>query len=107
MYMSKPSQQVANDVQVAARSCVPTPIVLEILDDEDEQLAPKVKQQQAKLKKVMDALEHDGSQKGKWLRKRQSTSARRRPHMRWMKWHIWRGCGSSAIVMHAMGHVCP
>ena len=68
-YTSKPSQQVANDDQVAARSRVPTPIILEILDDEDEQLAAKVKQQQAELKKATDALEHAWSQKRKQLRK--------------------------------------
>ena len=58
MYTSKALNQVVNDVQVAARSCVPTPIVLEISDNEDEQLAAKVKQQQAELKKATDALEH-------------------------------------------------
>ena len=47
-----------NDVQVATRSCIPTPIILEILDDEDKQLAAKGKQQQAQLKKGTDALEH-------------------------------------------------
>ena len=36
----------------------PPPIILEILDDEDKQLAAKVKQQQAELKKATDGLEH-------------------------------------------------
>ena len=58
MYVSKPLQQVLSDVQVAAQSHVPTPIILEILDNEDEQLAAKVKQQQAELKKATDPLEH-------------------------------------------------
>ena len=57
-YMSKASTQVVNDVQNAARSHVPAPIILEILDNNDEQLTAKVKQQQAELKKVMDAVEH-------------------------------------------------
>ena len=57
-YVSKPSHQVTNDVQVVTRSHVPTPIVLEISDNEDEQLAAKVKQHQAKLKKAADVLEH-------------------------------------------------
>ena len=64
-YKSKPSQQVANNIQVAARSCVPTPIVLEILDDKDKQLTAKVKQQQAKLKKATDALEYAQESKRK------------------------------------------
>ena len=58
MYTSKPLQQVSSDVQVATQSCVPTPIVLEISDDEDKQLAAKVKQQQAELKKATHVLEH-------------------------------------------------
>ena len=65
MYMSKPSQQVMNDIQVATRSRVPAPIVLEISDNEDEQLTAKVKQQQAKRKKVTDALEHAWESKRK------------------------------------------
>ena len=40
------------------------PIILEILDHEDEQLAAKVKQQQAELK-AMDALEHAWESKRK------------------------------------------
>ena len=65
MYMSKPSQQVSNVVQVATRSHVPTPIILEISDNEDKQLTAKVKQQQAKLKKATDALEHAWESKRK------------------------------------------
>ena len=65
MYASKTSNQVASDVQVAARSCVPTPIILEISDDDNEQLTAKVKQQQPELKKAMDVLEHARESKRK------------------------------------------
>ena len=64
-YVSKPSQQALNDVQVATQSHVPALIILEIVDDEDKQLAAKVMQQQAKLKKVTDVLEHARKSKRK------------------------------------------
>ena len=64
IYVSKPSHQVTDDVQVATRSGVPAPIVLEILDD-SKQLTAKIKQQQAELKKATDALEHEQESKRK------------------------------------------